>query len=75
MELGIRLITFFNLILLLIGLAGVIAGAAGTSWWVGGVNEIHKESLWRLCDGTNECINRDNVLKFEENYRGKFKVE
>ena len=71
MNLGTKLLVFFNLILLFIGFAGIIAGAAGDSWWEGGVTtRSYKESLLRLCDGQTECKQREDILGFKENQRG-----
>ena len=69
MNLGTKILAFFNLILLFIGFAGILAGAAGDSWWEGGVLSSYRESL--LCDvKSTECIAR-TPLKFRENERGR----
>ncbi|XP_066919213.1 uncharacterized protein [Clytia hemisphaerica] len=71
MNLGTKLLVFFNLILLFIGFAGIIAGAGGDSWWEGGVIRSYKESLLTLCDGQTECERRKDILGFKENQRDK----
>ena len=66
---GTKLLAFFNLILLFIGFAGILGGAAGDSWWEGGIPASYKESLLKTCDGTRPCETR-TALKFRENERG-----
>ena len=71
MNLGTKLLAFFNLILLFIGFAGILAGAAGDSWWEGGTSANYKESLLKKCTGKSKCEER-TVLKFKENERGMY---
>ena len=71
MNLGTKLLAFFNLILLFIGFAGILAGAAGDSWWEGGTSTSYKESLLKLCTGKSKCEER-TALKFKENERGMY---
>ena len=74
MNLGTKLLAFFNLILLFIGFAGILAGAAGDSWWEGQpASGSYKESLVD-CIGDCEEYDKKNVrdvLGFKENQRGK----
>lgn len=71
MNKGAKALWFFTLLLLLVGIAGVIAGVVGDSWWEknnNGGNNV-REGLWRTCH-SGICENRDNILRFDEDYRG-----
>ena len=64
-------------ITLWIGLAGIIAGAVGNSWWktfVASDNADMNKGLWRCCvkvrNKAENCDNRKEILNFNKGDRG-----
>ena len=70
----VGIVLVLNFTCICIGIAGIVAGGIGHSWWKT-ENSLAKQELglWRKCktDGVNKdstvCgTSRDNVLKFTE---------
>lgn len=66
---GAAALWFFTLLLLLVGVAGILAAVIGDSWW--DKDNDSRDGLWKECIN-GECKDRDNALKFHEDFRGMY---